>query len=306
MKKLSIVVPVYKVEDYLEKCVESLILGMGEENLIHSEILLIDDGSPDRCPQLCDKLANKYSIIKVIHKQNEGVSKARNTGIENAEGEYVTFCDSDDFVTENFKEIFSYINNFPDIDFFSVGLIKNNKIISKFKTQTLYPTNYDDLFKIVKNDVTISCCAKIVKREFVVNNNIYFPSGIKSEDLVWSYDMLFKSTKMMLIDLAYYTYVERETSVTHTTTLNGIESQLENYRRLKNLVQSLKLSDKQKKQLLSYLMQGFIYSIYTSKFLNQNEKQIAKTLFIKNKDLLYKPHGIKMFLFYLYLKIFYF
>ena len=95
---ISIIVPVYKVELYLDRCVQSLV----NQVYTNIEIILVDDGSPDQCPQLCDEWTNRDSRIKVIHKENGGLSDARNVGIINSSGEYVAFVDSDDCVDENF------------------------------------------------------------------------------------------------------------------------------------------------------------------------------------------------------------
>lgn len=92
--KVSVVVPVYKVEKYLERCVESLV----HQTLDEMEIILVDDGSPDQCPQICDSFAEKYDQIRVVHKKNGGLSSARNAGIEIAKGKYIGFVDSDDDV----------------------------------------------------------------------------------------------------------------------------------------------------------------------------------------------------------------
>lgn len=92
--KVSIIVPVYKVEQYLDSCVHSLL----NQTLKDIEIILVDDGSPDKCPIICDLYAQKDTRVKVIHKTNEGLGMARNSGIEFATGEYITFCDSDDYV----------------------------------------------------------------------------------------------------------------------------------------------------------------------------------------------------------------
>ena len=101
MPKLSIIVPVYKVERYIERCISSL----RNQTLTDIEIILVDDGSPDLCPQLCDEYAQKDSRIKVIHKANAGLGYARNSGLEIATGEYVAFVDSDDWLTEKYLEI---------------------------------------------------------------------------------------------------------------------------------------------------------------------------------------------------------
>ena len=98
--KISVIVPIYKVEDYLDRCIESIV-GQTYSNL---EIILVDDGSPDSCPQLCDEYAKKDSRIKVIHKQNGGVSSARNEGLKFAHGEYIGFVDPDDYVHPSMYE----------------------------------------------------------------------------------------------------------------------------------------------------------------------------------------------------------
>ena len=91
---ISVIVPIYNVEKYLEKCVNSIL----KQTYINLEIILVDDGSPDRCPEICDKLAKTDDRIKVIHQQNGGLSKARNVGIDVAKGAYLVFVDSDDTV----------------------------------------------------------------------------------------------------------------------------------------------------------------------------------------------------------------
>lgn len=94
---VSVIVPVYKVEDYLDKCVESIV----EQTYKNLEIILVDDGSPDNCPSMCDSWAQKDSRIKVIHKENGGVSSARNSALDTAAGDYICFVDSDDFIEPN-------------------------------------------------------------------------------------------------------------------------------------------------------------------------------------------------------------
>ena len=97
---VSIIVPIYKVEEYLDECVESII----NQTYSNIEIILVDDGSPDRCPQLCDEWAKKDNRIKVIHKENGGVSSARNAGITLSKGEWIWFVDSDDTAQINALE----------------------------------------------------------------------------------------------------------------------------------------------------------------------------------------------------------
>ena len=98
---ISIIVPVYQVEAYLDRCVASLLA----QTYVNLEIILVDDGSPDRCPAICDMYAQKDSRVRVIHQENAGLSGARNAGIEVAKGEYLAFVDSDDYVSENFIRV---------------------------------------------------------------------------------------------------------------------------------------------------------------------------------------------------------
>ena len=111
--KLSIIIPVFRVEDTLDRCVESVI----NQNYNDMEIILVDDGSPDSCPQKCDDWAQKDSRINVIHKQNGGLSDARNAGIDIAQGEYITFIDSDDYIAEQtLTPLMQKLTERPDID----------------------------------------------------------------------------------------------------------------------------------------------------------------------------------------------
>ena len=100
-EKISIIIPVYKVENYLEKCIDS-ILCQTYRNL---EVILVDDGSPDKCGEICDRYAAKDNRVKVIHKKNAGVARARNDGIDIATGDYISFIDSDDWIAENAYEV---------------------------------------------------------------------------------------------------------------------------------------------------------------------------------------------------------
>ena len=97
---ISVIVPIYKVQDYLKECIESII----NQTYSDIEVILVDDGSPDRCPQMCDEWAKRDSRIRVVHKKNGGLSSARNAGLDVAKGEYISFVDSDDFICKDALE----------------------------------------------------------------------------------------------------------------------------------------------------------------------------------------------------------
>ena len=128
---VSVIIPVYNVEKYLKQCVDSVL----NQKLDNVEIILVDDGSPDACPQICDQYAEKYSCIKVIHKENGGLTSARNAGIRAAEGKYIIFMDSDDWWNPdvNVQRILNYVEENDGIEMFlftsydyihNVGLLK--------------------------------------------------------------------------------------------------------------------------------------------------------------------------------------
>lgn len=119
---ISIIVPVYKVEFYLRQCIESIINQEG-----NFELILIEDGSPDKCPEICDEYAQKDNRLKVIHKKNEGVSVARNIGIDIAQGEWIWFVDSDDITNFKFEEINSLMSSLPcNTDYIMFDMISFN------------------------------------------------------------------------------------------------------------------------------------------------------------------------------------
>ena len=136
MKKglVTVVLPIYNVEPYLDRCIQSVV----NQTYKNLEILLIDDGSPDNCPKMCDEWAERDERIRVIHKQNQGLGMARNTGIENATGEYICFFDSDDYVAENTVESAFKLAQKEDADIVHFGFNRvdsNGKIVSTFKTR---------------------------------------------------------------------------------------------------------------------------------------------------------------------------
>jgi glycosyltransferase involved in cell wall biosynthesis len=121
--KLSIIIPVYRVEDTLNRCVESVL----NQNLDDFEVILVDDGSPDKCPQMCDDWAKKDAHIQVIHKPNGGLSDARNAGIDIAQGDYLTFVDSDDYVEPEYVETLVNLRNEFDAEMVVTRTVRENE-----------------------------------------------------------------------------------------------------------------------------------------------------------------------------------
>lgn len=220
---LSIVIPVYNVEKYLEKCINQII----KQNIHDIEIILVDDGSTDNSGKICDEYSKKYKEIKSYHKENGGASDARNFGIKKAKGEYIWFIDSDDTIEDNcikkIKKIF--LEEKPEIIICQSKIIhKNGKIEDECKytiKKGMYTSSqFMNIMK--KNPKSIIFCPQyyIVKRDFLEKYKIYFRKGIIYEDELWIPQLLLKSNKIFYSNLNIYFHLMREESVMHSTKLD--------------------------------------------------------------------------------------
>lgn len=219
--ELSIIIPIYKTEEYLAECVNS-ILSQKTRDL---EVILIDDGSPDNCPAMCDEFAKADSRVKVVHKENGGLSSARNVGLKVATGKYVAFVDSDDkLFPSSIQEILLWIKS-------------NNEDICFLKVLKLYPDGSKrDLGEVIhgsqlkahnKEDVVAylasgfkypgSAWGKLFRREFLLENDLHFPYDRRySEDLGFIRDCILYADSFDSLDVQYYQYRQgREGSITN-------------------------------------------------------------------------------------------
>lgn len=220
---ISVIIPIYKVEPYLHQCVDS-VLNQTYQNL---EIILVNDGSPDNCPKICDDYANKDKRIKVIHKLNEGLSDARNAGLRIANGEYVLFLDSDDYWIGNdsIVELEKILDNNDKVD-----IIYFDRIIffEKNPNTILKPTPFD-LNKINGKDKTevlsyfigegrfiVSACNKLIRKAILIENNIFFEKDLLSEDVDWNFNLVLCAEHLFAINKPFYGYRKREGSITTT------------------------------------------------------------------------------------------
>ncbi len=204
---LSVIIPVFKAEKSLCKCIDSIIL----QTYKNLEIILVDDGSPDNCPAICDDYARKDNRIKVIHKQNEGVSSARNTGLENANGEYIAFVDSDDYidVTMYEKLMNEAVLNNREIVFCGYNLIEEGKITPKIEPQLeLTLTNkqyYYNFIRYSKNAVYGYIWRMVVKSE--IAKSIKFNSELFiAEDLIYLLQILDKTKHISVVNEYLYNH----------------------------------------------------------------------------------------------------
>ena len=198
---VSVVVPVYNVEPYLCRCVDS-ILDQTYQNL---EIILVDDGSPDNCPAICDEYAEKDARVKVIHKVNGGVSDARNVGMKSATGKYLTFIDSDDWAGSTYIE--HLFNAIKDCNWAISGVT----YINKNTRHTVIPTSSIDY--LVKSSLFGYACNKLYRLDDVVD--VYFRPVIR-EDIIFNLEVFSRVPLFACTENTEYYYFQRETSILHT------------------------------------------------------------------------------------------
>lgn len=212
MPEISIIVPVYKVERYLKNCVESLMA----QTFGDIEIILVDDGSPDQCGAICDFLAKVDGRIRVIHQQNQGLSCARNAGINIARGKYICFVDSDDFVTPNYCQVLIDLLRGTELDFsvcgvcrFQDGTIPNRTVTSE---NVEIISNEEYLKRQLENHTEFGVWNKLFRRE--IFERIRFAPGKLNEDVILSADILANLNHGVAYTCAQlYLYRQRDGSI---------------------------------------------------------------------------------------------
>lgn len=207
--RISIAVPVYKVEPYLRKCIDSLLA----QTMREIEIILIDDGSPDRCPEICDEYARQDQRIKVIHQENRGLSAARNAAIAVASGEYIMFVDSDDWVEPDFCRIPYETAESKGADMVIFSCIRH-KGDAFWKSQAGREGSMtrDEAMRLLFKKVRFTVWNKIYKKTLF--SEISFPEGKNFEDLVVMPALIHRAESIYYINTPLYHYRFREGSVT--------------------------------------------------------------------------------------------
>ena len=225
--KISIIVPVYKAEAYLHRCVDSLLA----QTFCDFEILLIDDGSPDKSGDICDQYSQQDDRIRVFHKENGGVSSARQLGIEQAKGEYSIHCDPDDWVEPNMLEDLYKKAKATDADIVICDYLTENKRQSNYITQHIKveQARYV-LFQLLEGTLHGSCWNKLIRHSCYRQYNISFPSNIiRWEDLFVNCELLSHNISVAYLNKAFYHYdlSTNPNSIVRKVTMQGLQSQIE-------------------------------------------------------------------------------
>ena len=274
--RFSIIIPIYKVEKFICECIDSVI----NQTLKKIEIILVDDGSPDNCPKICDEYAQKDKRITVIHKANGGLSSARNTGLKKAQGEYVLFLDSDDYYFRNdFLEILDkkVLDKKLDAVFF-----QRRRFVDSIKEFLQPPSPYNMLegcgdsilYQLAKKDkLEASAAMKLIKRDYLIKNDLYFKEGIYSEDVEWFFRFVQDLKEVDVIETVAYCYRLREGSITHSITEKNITDLIYSVETYSQQILQI-IDEKKKLALLNYLAyQYFIALNLSHRFLRGKAKK---------------------------------
>ncbi|EHS2295441.1 Beta-1,3-glucosyltransferase [Enterococcus faecalis FL2] len=298
MPEISIIVPVYNVEKYLEKCVKTIL----SQSFTNFELLLVDDGSTDTSGVICDKLKELDSRIKVIHKENGGLSSARNAGIDIAKGEYLTFIDSDDFISDRMIEyLYKNIKNeHADLSITGVESIYSGKEPEVTKSEIFILDQKEAIEMIlIGKKIPVYAVAKLYKK--TIFKELRFPVGKAHEDVYIIMDVLKQCNKVVADTSKQYFYVHRKGSITSakfsTRDLDSIDSWEQVYKVIQNIMPEYKdLAFKRVCAANFYVLDKIMksdsendYSEVTKKiikFLKENQKFIyANPYFTKNRKL---------------------
>lgn len=254
---ISIIIPVYKVEDYLNRCIESVV----KQSYKHMEIILIDDGSPDKCPQICDCWAKRDKRIHVIHKENGGLSSARNEGIRKAQGKYILFVDSDDCIDQfACEKLLAYADG-VDLVVAEATIYENGKLIHRTHTNLeenhIYSGNECAIKEIKAGEWFAAACYNMYNRQFIIENNLFFVEGILHEDIDYLPKLFLAAKTVKYIKYEFYMYMIRESSICGTKSPKHLKDLLktyENWAKLNETINDIELKKSYAGALTKYFM----------------------------------------------------
>ena len=298
--KLSVIVPIYNVEEYLPRCIDSILA----QTFTDFELILVDDGSPDNCPRICDEYAGKDERIRVIHQSNQGVSMARNAAMKMARGLYIAFVDGDDFIFPDAYEPMVREMEIHKLDILVGrccrmidGQISYNKPFGRVYPKGVY-SGIDYMYLCLKQGfMGTGCWLNMYDRNFLLDNGLFFEK-ILHEDELWIPQVFLKAQRVKYIELVFYVYVLRENSFMTAKDrtqpgrdLLGICYELEKSYAL--------VGDKEKRKYFNdFLLQKFFYAVFVGKLYRPPYRHLLRRGFVLGKPLSIK-NKIKAGLFYL-------
>lgn len=278
----SIILPIYNVEKYLKECVDSI----QAQTFKDYEIILVDDGSNDSSPAICDELASNDERIKVIHKSNGGQSTARNIGLEKAAGDYIIYLDSDDFITSDtfFEDIYNKIQETKsDIVLYKYSkYFDDTKTLDKCTFALDFAENITDseemLETLVAKDAYYGMAwVKAFRRDMAIENSIVFDTNLVCEDMDWYFNLVLCAQKISAIDKSYVAYRQRIGSVTSSLKLRNLTDYIFTMEKWNEKLLASEMSEKKKSALM-----GALAKYYSNMFITYiRVKDPAKKKYVK-------------------------
>ncbi|MEN2414530.1 glycosyltransferase family 2 protein [Flavobacterium mesophilum] len=251
----SIIIPVYNVEDYLPQCLDSILC----QSFSDFELILVNDGSTDSSLKICQKYQADFSQIKIIDKKNGGLSDARNVGLLSAKGDYIIFTDSDDYwqgkqVLEDLGQVISQTN--PDVIIHEESrFFSENDVLCKYNQRFINNKNgkfEDEILNLVYYDLYVaSAWDKVIKRSILIDHQLFFPIGRKSEDIEWCGKLIHYLKTFSIYSKSFYIYRQvRKGSITTTVSAKHIED-------VYDMVKEGLGSEKMKSEILSKAIENY-------------------------------------------------
>lgn len=266
---ISIIIPIYKTEPYLRRCLDSIV----SQTYTNLEIILVDDGSPDNSFKIYNEYAAKDNRIRVIRKKNGGLSEARNAGLDICKGDYVSFVDSDDWVDERYIEKLFALLTATKTDISIVNFIRTNRTDIPFPKEDFQAKIFNPKEAIVyctkrQKPAFVISCSKLYKKELF--DNLRFPVGKYHEDEFTSYLLFYKSSSVVYTSQVLYFYYSRETSITSSQhPYDALEAFEQRY---------LFFKEKEELELLPHLLPPLCWHYLYCSFLERNNGNRPKAM----------------------------
>jgi glycosyltransferase involved in cell wall biosynthesis len=282
--KFSVIVPVYNTSEYLVKCFDSII----NQTYRNLEIILVNDGSTDSSPAICEEYASKDSRIAVIHKANGGLSEARNDGLRVATGDYIVYVDSDDYIDVRSCEAFyDTIFAHHDIEVIVSNIVSLNKN-KKFFRNTIQssPISGKDFlkFQLKAGTFNVGAFFFICKRAFLIENGLYFPKGRLAEDVPIAVQICLIAQRIMAIDFVHYYYLVREDSITQTKDRTKLAEDY-TYNLLQIEKMACSVEDRELRMILTnWVIKRYLRALIHGKCYKKSKSYIINLDLFKNKN----------------------
>lgn len=298
--KVSIVIPIYKAEKYIKQCVDSVLAQTYKD----IEVILVEDGSPDTCGEICEEYGKKDNRVKVIHKENEGVSKARNTGLSFVTGEYIQFVDSDDYLESNMVEMLVETMEQQQVDLVICGFYEENRNFNRISTLEEDKGKYNKkeiLEHITRNPYSFHYGVlwnKLYKSAYI-KEQLWFPEDMDfGEDFIFNLTYLAKAKEIYVMEEPLYRYIRyngdslmyRQTKEKEEKEkyLQYLEKRLLIFQRYRNFYMNQGLYVENKNKINAYLLKVYVSEkteLYTLPFSKEEKKECQRFL-SNNQDVI--------------------